>query len=480
MNKQPGLLKYSSQKYYPSSVAADVEAASVFSDSAVSILLRPCGGEEIVKRQEFFGLLEVGGNYKKFESILDVLRSHRRRYETYRAAKNNLEQYFAFISLIKSYREVCRTLSSVRSLGAILLEISDYYAKRLSEITALEPHILRAEEIIDIMRSGILSFSDRKLITPDTAPTDEIGEIFSAALALGLEVPPRRKLSAKIDKSLSKAVCALYPELTEEFDSIIARFDSFDLGEAVDYISEIEFFFEMLGFAKKAHSCGMGHCYPNISDTPKFRAENAYDVTLIEKSETIVPNDIDMSAEESFFFITGANGGGKTTYLRTVGVNLLLFLAGCPVFAEDAEIYPFDHFATHFCADERFDGVGRFDDEVLRAEKMLGDGEGGCAFFLFNESFGGTDDTKGFEYAKLFADRVASVGHFALFVTHFHQVAATEYPILTAVIEENDENRRTYKMRKMRGNASSYARDILKKYRLDRESLEKRRRENGN
>ncbi len=480
MNKQPRFLKYSSQKYYPSSVAADVGAASVFSDSAVSILLRPCGVEEIVKRQELFGLLEVRVNYKKLESLLDVIRSHRRRYETYRAAKNNLERYFAFISLIKSYREVCRTLSSFRSLGAILLEISDYYAEKISEIIALEPQITRAEEIIDTMRSGILSFSDRKLITPDTAPTDEIDEIFSAALALGLEVPPRRKLSAKIDKSLSKAVCALYPDLTVEFDSIITRFDSFDLGEAVDYISEIEFFFEMLGFAEKAHSRGIGHCYPIVSDTPKFRTENAYDVTLIEKSETIVPNDIDMSSEENFFFITGANGGGKTTYLRTAGINLLLFLAGCPVFAEDGEIYPFDYFATHFCADERFDGVGRFDDEVLRAEKMLADAEDGYAFFLFNESFGGTDDARGFEYAQAYAEKVSVGEHFGLFVTHFHQVSATEYPILSTVIEEDEENRRTYKMRKTRGNSSSYAHDILKKYRLDRESLEKRRIENGN
>lgn len=480
MNKQPKILKYSSQKYYPTSVAADVGAASVFSDSAVSILLRPCGGEEIGRRQELFLLLENGANYCKIEAILDLLRSHRRRYETYRAVKNNLERYFAFVSLIKSYREVSRTLSSVCSLGAIMLEVSDYYAERLSEITALEPLISRTEEIINIIGSGVISFSDRKLITPDTAPTDEIGEIASAALVLGLEVPPRRKLSAKIDKSLSKAVCTLYPELTEEFDNIIARFDSFDLGEVVDYISEIEFFIEMLGFAEKAHLRGIGHCYPNVSDTPKLRAENAYDVTLIGKSETIIPNDIDMSAEESFFFITGANGGGKTTYLRTVGVNLLLFLAGCPVFAENGEIYPFDYFATHFCADERFDGVGRFDEEVLRAEKILGDAEGGCAFFLFNESFGGTDDAKGFEYAKLFADRTAGPGHFALFVTHFHQVAATQYPILTAVIEENEGNRRTYKMRKTRGNSSSYARDILKKYRLDRESLEIRRSENGN
>ncbi len=475
MSKQPELLKYTGQKRYPSALASDIGADLIFSDSAVSILLRPCGGEEIKRRQELFGLLEDGANYSKIEEILDLLRSHRRRYETYRAAKNNLERYFHFISLIKSYREVCGTLSSVRSLGSIMLEISDCYAEKLSGITAREDQLLRTAEIINIIGSGILSFSDRKLITPNTAPVDELEEIASAASALGLEVPPRRKLSAKIDNSLSKALCTLHSELAAELDGIISDFDSFDLGEPIGYIPQIEFVFEMLSFAEKSH---LPYSYPKIAETPKYRAESAYDVTLIGKSDHIVPNDIDMSADESFFFITGANGGGKTTYLRTAGINLLLFLAGCPVFAENAEIYPFDHVATHFCADERFDGVGRFDDERLRAEKMLADSETGCAFFLFNESFGGTDDAKGFEYAREYADKVSHGGHFGLFVTHFHQVAATEYPILTAEIEEMDGNRRTYKLRKTRGNSSSYARDILKKYRLDSDSLAKRR-ENG-
>ncbi len=461
-------------------MASDIGANLIFSESAVSVLLRPCGRDEIKRRQELFGLLEDGANYEKIGEILDLLRSHRRRYETYRAAKNDLERYFSFISLIKSYRKVCLTLSSVPPLGAIMLEISAYYAERLEEITALDPVLRRAEEMIDIIGSGNISFSDRRLITANTAPTDEIDEIISAAAALGLEIPPRRKLSAKICNSLSRAVCTLHSELCKELDGMIALFDPFDLGEAVDYITQLEFAFEMLAFAEKARSRGIGHCYPKAAQIPIFRAENAYDVTLIEKSETIVPNDIDMSSEENFFFITGANGGGKTTYLRTAGINLLLFLAGCPVFAEDGEIYPFDLIATHFCTDERFDGVGRFDDEVIRAEKMLADAEGGCGFFLFNESFGGTDDARGFEYAQAYAEKISVGEHFGLFVTHFHQVSATEYPILSTVIEEDEENRRTYKMRKTRGNSSSYAHDILKEYRLDRESLEKRRIENGN
>ena len=121
MNKQPKILKYSSQKNYPSSVAVDVGVDAVFSDSAVSILLRPCGGEEIARRQEFFLLLENGANHCKIESILDLLRSHRRRYETYRAAKNNLERYFAFIYLIKRFQWADLRQKDHKGTGADLM-----------------------------------------------------------------------------------------------------------------------------------------------------------------------------------------------------------------------------------------------------------------------------------------------------------------------------------------------------------------------
>ena len=63
---------------------------------------------------------------------------------------------------------------------------------------------------------------------------------------------------------------------------------------------------------------------------------------------------------------------------------------------------------------------------------------------------------------------------FALFVTHFHETADSGYPTLTTVIDESDDNRRTYRITRVGDRRSSFARDILKKYALDRDSLEKR------
>jgi len=68
---------------------------------------------------------------------------------------------------------------------------------------------------------------------------------------------------------------------------------------------------------------------------------------------------------------------------------------------------------------------------------------------------------------------------FGLYVTHFHNVNETDYPILQAEINPADENLRTYRILPKNSGTSSYAEDILKKYKLDKTSLWERRKQNG-
>ena len=72
------------------------------------------------------------------------------------------------------------------------------------------------------------------------------------------------------------------------------------------------------------------------------RYQELRDLPSRQNVTNIVPNDI-LFNEKTFFFLTGANGGGKTTYLRSVGIAVILFLSGCPIPCEGAEIYPLDN-----------------------------------------------------------------------------------------------------------------------------------------
>jgi len=232
---------------------------------------------------------------------------------------------------------------------------------------------------------------------------------------------------------------------------------------------------------QRAAKIGVPHCNVKIAKTPQYIAKGLCDVSLLAKNcENIVSNNADFTENEPFCFLIGANGGGKTTYLRALGVNLILFLAGCPVFAKEAEIYPFDIVLSHFPRDERFDNIGRLDEEQKRTEEMLNLAESKVSFLLFNETYSGTDDKRGFDLLAETVTRIEKSKYFGLYVTHFHEVMSLDGPVLSAEVDSSDANKRTFRIVRSKGSASSYAADILKKYRLDKESLASRRCDHGN
>ena len=102
------------------------------------------------------------------------------------------------------------------------------------------------------------------------------------------------------------------------------------------------------------------------------------------------------------------------------------------------------------------------------------------AFLFFNETFSGTDDKRGFDLLTDTASKIQEGRHFGLYVTHFHEVMSLDYPVLSAEVDLSDANKRTFRIVRPKGSSSSYAVDILKKYGLDKNSLEARRCGNGN
>ena len=130
----------------------------------------------------------------------------------------------------------------------------------------------------------------------------------------------------------------------------------------------------------------------------------------------------------------------------------------------------FDNIFTHFPANESFESDGRFANETARADEITGLATEN-SFAVFNETFSGTDEKKSEEYSAKLASAMADRGVFGIYVTHIHALTGGKIPTLAAVIDENDENRRTYKIRRVGGTTSSFAADILEKYGLDEHSL---------
>ena len=479
----PRLLHKCDATVLPNTLFFDLQLDKILSAQTISVLQNPCEKIEIVHRNELFAFFDDEENLLRVEKILSSLIATERALHLLRDAKIPLDRYYRQAEMLEAYIASCEDFASMSNLGALFAEVADYFssADKISILSGMKESEQKIKNLLHEMSAGLLSFADKNWLTPDYDAVGEIDNISSCAEKLGFTVPKKKKQNTKINLALSDAICRLHVDKVAQIETEIAKYADVDFYEPTTYISEIKFFLEIHGLMQKAKKINVPHTIAKIAKEPRYAAKELYDVSLLAKNcESIVSNDADFSENEAFCFLLGANGGGKTTYIRAVGINLILFLAGCPVFAKEAEIYPFDTVLSHFPKDERFDNTGRLDEERRRTEEMLKAAQDKVAFLLFNETFSGTDDKRGFELLKNTATHIYEHRHFGLYVTHFHEVMSLDYPVLSAEIDPTDENKRTFRIVRSKGSASSYAADILKKYGLDKSSLEARRRGNGN
>ena len=483
MINAPRLINNRFTTLLPNMLFSDLQIDKILSSQSIAVFQHPCEPSEIAHRNELFLLLDRRENVAHVENTLSVLCATERALFLLKETKIPLDRYYRQAELLESYLTSCDALASMQGLGELFADVADHYSSEKSRnlLFEMKESAHRIRSLLSQMSAGLLSFADKNWLTPDYDAVSEIDNISMCAERLGFAVPKQKPQNIKINLSLSDAVCQLYSDKVAQIEAEIAKYADVDFYEPVAYISEIKFFLEIHGLIQRAAKIGVPHCIAKISQTPRYIAKELYDISLLAKNcENIVPNDADFTKNEPFCFLLGANGGGKTTYLRALGVNLIFFLAGCPVFAKAAEIYPFDIVLSHFPRDERFDNTGRLDEERKRTEEMLNTAQNKTAFLFFNETFSGTDDKRGFDLLTDTVAKIAESKYFGLYVTHFHEVMSLDYPVLSAEVDLSDTNKRTFRIVRSKGSASSYASDILKKYRLDKDSLAARRCGHGN
>lgn len=130
---------------------------------------------------------------------------------------------------------------------------------------------------------------------------------------------------------------------------------------------------------------------PDLVESPEFllQAEGAWHPFL----DGARPNPIALNGGEPLVFLTGPNMAGKTTYLKTVAILVLLAQTGMDVPASSARLAPVEVLFTSLNpADSLRDGISYFFAEILRvreAAEILADGR--KAMLLFDEVFQGTN-----------------------------------------------------------------------------------------
>lgn len=123
------------------------------------------------------------------------------------------------------------------------------------------------------------------------------------------------------------------------------------------------------------------YVYPAISRQPFCLKAEALGHPLMNRDKC-VRNDIDIAKRPFFIIITGANMAGKSTYLRTVGVNYLLACIGLPVWGSRMELYPARLITSLRTSDSLTDNESYFFAELKRLKLIIDKLQAGEELFI--------------------------------------------------------------------------------------------------
>lgn len=136
-------------------------------------------------------------------------------------------------------------------------------------------------------------------------------------------------------------------------------------------------------------------------------------------AESRVCNDLDIKGPGNVLLITGSNMSGKSTLLRTVGLNMLLALTGSPVCAGEFKCSIMDVYTSMRVNDNLEKKISSFYAELLRIKTIIeAASEDNSVLFLLDELFRGTNTKDRHTGAKAVLRKLSKLGAAGLVSTH--------------------------------------------------------------
>jgi hypothetical protein len=135
--------------------------------------------------------------------------------------------------------------------------------------------------------------------------------------------------------------------------------------------------------------------------------------------DKLVSNDFELENDQQFAIITGPNMAGKSTFLRSIGINLMLAKAGFPVMAEKFVFPNMNLYSSMRTSDNLSDETSYFHAELLRLRFIMDAIERGeSVFIILDEILKGTNSKDKEEGSAKFLQKLSDLGARGIIATH--------------------------------------------------------------
>lgn len=207
---------------------------------------------------------------------------------------------------------------------------------------------------------------------------------------------------------------------------------------------------------------------PLAGDKPVLSAEGLYDPCLsLHLDAKTAGNDVNAEGK-SLVMITGANQGGKSTFVRSVGLAQLMMQCGMFASAASLRATVCNGVFTHYKREE--DATmerGKLDEELSRMSDIVDQAIPGC-IVLCNESFASTNEREGSQIARQVVRGMLASDIRVHFVTHLFDLARGFYAETTQTAlflraERRADGGRTFRMIEGEPLPTSHGEDVYRR-----------------
>ena len=318
------------------------------------------------------------------------------------------------------------------------------------------------------------------------------GVLLSARLGLGnkgerhtLHQPPRRSWWDKLtgnrdgdcgfvvddrDQAGAQALTDLAGRAINDISNTVTQSADHVQGFFGRLRTELAFYLGCVNLHERLTKSVVPTCFPVPTPigAPQFRFRDLRDVGLcLTTSKTVTGNDVDADGK-SLIVITGANEGGKSTFLRSLGAAQVMMQAGMFVTAESFRANVRDGVFTHFKREEDATLThGKLEEELARMSQIV-EYIGLTSLLLCNESFASTNEREGSQIARDVVRAMVESGVKVIFVTHLYDLAqslsARDDPAdLFLRAERRPDGVRTFRLTPGQPEPTSYGEDSFRR-----------------